>query len=311
MNLHRRTGFTLVELLVVIAIIGILVALLLPAVQAAREAARRSQCNNNLKQVALALDNYEGVFRTYPPGRMGCDGIDGPGTEPCNGNPIQQRVGASAFVPALPFLESQALYDSFDFTDGPWTISPNTTWQAKNAKAIAVRPKFMVCPSDTSEKSVSIVTNVSAATGTYALVNGSLGPSQGISVTMKINNTGVFMYKNAFDKSAVTDGTSNTMYIGEVVDAHTNLSANYWTVAVRHEHCLRSTENPLNTKPGTGITTMPYPPVPLFGGFGSRLAGGAHFAFGDGHVVFMHENISLAVYKALSTRGSGEATNAF
>ncbi len=100
MSRLRRTGFTLVELLVVIAIIGILVALLLPAVQAAREAARRTQCNNQLKQIGLALDLYEGSYKLYPPGRVGCDGIT---TGPCNGDPPQlvwAQVGLSCCCPS-------------------------------------------------------------------------------------------------------------------------------------------------------------------------------------------------------------------
>ena len=107
-------GFTLVELLVVIAIIGILVALLLPAVQAAREAARRTQCQNNLKQLGLAALNHEGTHKHLPPGRMGCDGAAN-----LNCSPGEWSRAASGFLPMLPFLEEPALYDSIDFDDGP------------------------------------------------------------------------------------------------------------------------------------------------------------------------------------------------
>ncbi len=301
---HHR-AFTLVELLVVIAIIGILVALLLPAVQAAREAARRTQCNNQLKQIGLALDLYEGTFKVYPPGRMGCDGIN---TGPCNGNNALQRVGTSGFVMLLPFLEAENLYNQFDFLDGPWCQT--STWMTKNAAAVATRPEFLVCPSDTSQPSVPDYGGVLAATGSYAFVAGSNGPSSSIGDNVKLYNTGVFNYKIAHKRQEVTDGMSNTMFVGEVIDAHTNKSYNLWACAGRHECSLRSTENPVNTKPGTGITTSPYG-IPLNGAFASRHPGGGQFVFGDGHVAFISANIALTTYRALSTRSGGEAVSGY
>src|SRR5881396_964674 len=104
-TIHR--GFTLVELLVVIAIIGILVALLLPAVQAAREAARRSQCGNNLKQIGLAMHNYEDTWKVFPPARVGCDGSN---TYQCTGaNTIPANQGLGALAAILPFAELQTV----------------------------------------------------------------------------------------------------------------------------------------------------------------------------------------------------------
>src|SRR5262245_12698934 len=104
----RRFAFTLVELLVVIAIIGILIALLLPAIQAAREAARRNSCLNNMKQVHLGMTNYEDSFKAYPPGRFGCDST-GTGAI-CTTVPTSTT---SAFVLILPFIEEKGLYSSF------------------------------------------------------------------------------------------------------------------------------------------------------------------------------------------------------
>src|SRR5439155_5143354 len=118
---NRRSGFTLVELLVVIAIIGVLVALLLPAVQAAREAARRSQCSNNLKQLSLALHNYEGTHNTLPPA-----GID--------------SNQMSWTVLLLPFFEQQALYDQFNFNKGSWQAFNRTTLVQ------GIRLKAIICP---------------------------------------------------------------------------------------------------------------------------------------------------------------------
>lgn len=293
-----RRGFTLVELLVVIAIIGILVALLLPAVQAAREAARRMQCSNNSKQIALANANYEDSFNVYPPGRMGCDGIN---TGPCNGDANYQRVGTSALVALLPFIEGQSLHDSIDFNTGLY--SSGFPMNAQNQAAVLNRPDFVVCPSDTARKDRD-VGGYPAATGSYAMVHGQLGPDQGISGNMKVFNTGIYVYKVSFQQSHLSDGTSSTMIFGETYDGHLDEVYNIWTMGSRH-HTLRSTVNPPNTRPGQGITTSPYG-TPLNGAFASRHPGGAMFAFADGHVQFIAENIDLATYRALSTREGEE-----
>lgn len=300
----RRKGFTLIELLVVIAIIAILIALLLPAVQQARAAARRSQCKNNLKQLGLALANYESTFRILPPGRLGCDGIN---NGPCQGNPNFTRVGLSAFVLLLPQLEETGLYNQFDFDDIAW--GQGSTWVAANATALRARPEVLVCPSDDSEPTVTS-NGIEVATGSYALVHGTLGPSNGISANMKVFNTGPFNYKTPYYYRDIIDGLSNTIFIGEVTDAHTNLSMNIWTQAGRHESCLRTAENPVNTEPGTGITTSPYG-VPLNGAFSSEHAGGAQFLFGDGHVSFLSENLSLITYRALATREGMEVVGEY
>lgn len=299
---NPRRGFTLVELLVVIAIIGILVALLLPAVQAAREAARRMQCSNNLKQIGLANANYEETFKVYPPGRMGCDGIN---TGDCNGNANYQRVGTSALVCMLLFLENQPLHDSMDLNTGLYSLAFGMS--AQNQKAVAVRPAFVVCPSDTA-KPLRDVGGYMAATGSYAMVHGRLGPDQGISGNMKVFNTGIYVYKTAFAQSNITDGTSSTMIFGETYDGQLNEVYNVWTMGSRHQ-TLRSTVNPPNTAPGLGITTAPYG-TKLNGAFASRHPGGAMFAFADGHVQFITENIDLPTYRAISTREDGEPLSA-
>ncbi len=297
-----KRGFTLVELLVVIAIIGILVALLLPAVQAAREAARRMQCSNNLKQIALANANYEETFKVYPPGRLGCDGIN---TGPCNGNPNYQRVGTSALTLMLQFLENQPLYDSMDLNTGLYSLA--FAMNAQNQAAVRSRPGFVACPSDTAQADRDIG-GYRAATGSYAMVHGRLGPDQGISGNMKVFNTGIYVYKDTFNHAHLLDGTSNTVIYGETFDGHLDEVYNIWTMGSRH-HSLRSTVNPPNTPPGQGITTAPYG-TRLNGAFASLHPGGVMFAFADGHVQFIAENIDLPTYRALSTRNDGESVSA-
>lgn len=296
---HRRLAFTLIELLVVIAIIGVLIGLLLPAIQKVREAANRMKCSNNLKQIALGIANFEGVTGVYPHGRIGCDGIT---NGPCANDTLIQRTGASGFLQLLPYIEYETLYKTFDQNDLPY--NQGTTWVAKS-KGIETRPPTYVCPSDTSLTFI-LTSGLKAATGSYAFVSGSYGPSQGIGLNVKLTNNGMFVYRVPLHLLDLLDGTSNEMIVGEVIDAHTNLSTNIWSQGARHESSLRSTENPLNTKPGTGITTSPYG-IPLFGGFGSRHPGGGNFAFADGRVQFITNSISLPVYKAISTRAGAEA----
>jgi len=295
-----KRGFTLIELLVVIAIIAILVALLLPAVQAVREAARRSQCQDHLHQIGVALMNYEGAHKIFPPGRLGCDGIN---VGPCIGNSANQRSGMSGFVLLLPQLEQKPLYDQFDFNDTPF--NQETTWPAKNKAGIEARPAVYLCPSDVSLESVS-TSGLEAATSNYAFMSGTIGPSQGIGTNVKVNNNGMFMYKVPYRIRDLIDGTSNTIFAGEVTGAHTSESQNIWTQATRHLSSLRTADNPVNTRPGTGITTSPYG-IALNGAFSSLHPGGCHYVFGDGRVSFLSESLDLATYRALATREGGES----
>lgn len=315
-------GFTLVELLVVIAIIGILIALLLPAVQSVRETGRRAQCGNNLKQIALALAAYESTKRVFPPGRMGCDGWT---RDVCTNNPGWRRPGTSGFVMILPNLELESLYNRFDpfakgavFPASPGDQSDGTTdgWRTTAiAEALTVRPEIFVCPSSVTLPTYRDTQN---ATGCYALVQGSRGPSYGISQTLvKHYNTGMFCYRTTWRRANVRDGMSNTMFVGETVEGHTIASANIWSLGARHLHSMRSTDNPLNTRPGEGVFvkvgggggTGDDPPLYGYranGAFASDHPGGAQFAFGDGHIAFLSENIDLISYRALSTRDGGE-----
>jgi prepilin-type N-terminal cleavage/methylation domain-containing protein len=301
--MRSRQGFTLVELLVVIAIIGILVGLLMPAVQAAREAARRAQCTNNLKQIALGLLVYERSIGSFPPGRMGCDCWN---ADVCANNPDAKRPGTSALAMILPQIEQQNLYDAIGWQKGavyPADCIDNSEsgWNTGLADLLKVRPSVYVCPSDNSKP-----LNGSAATGSYALNAGSQGPSFGIDqVKVKHYNNGVFLYRTRISLAKVRDGSSNTFLAGEVVESDLPDSSNRWWIGSRHTDTLRTTDNPLNTPPKTGVTVDLYNNK-VNGAFGSRHSGGAFFAYGDGHVAFMSDNISLPLYRSLSTRAGGE-----
>jgi prepilin-type N-terminal cleavage/methylation domain-containing protein/prepilin-type processing-associated H-X9-DG protein len=304
-------GFTLVELLVVIAIIGILVGLMVPGVQSAREAGRRTSCANNLKQIALALTNYEAAMGSYPAGRAGCDGWT---ADVCANCPGKDRPGTSGFVKILPQLDEGPLYGRFMpfakgalFPGAPNDKSDGTTdgWETPDiAEAVKVRPSVFVCPSDNSARLFG-----SIATGNYALVQGSNGPSFGIDeFKVKCYNNGMFLYVRTRSTADVTDGLSNTMFVGETIASDTIESANRWVVGSRHLDSLRSTDNPMNTPPGQGVVVDLYG-YKANGAFASRHLGGSQFAFGDGHVQFLSENIALPVYRGLSTIAGGESVS--
>ena len=195
MTLHksRLRAFTLVELLVVIAIIGILIALLLPAVQAAREAARRSQCSNNMKQFGLALHNYHDTFKVFPP-----SAINSP--DDLGGEAI------AAWVLILPFMEQTAIHDMWDFNYGQ-NDSHN---HEANRQTVAA----YFCPSKPRSKlrgDDSASNYSSSAYGDYATCAG----------TGHSNNTNSFYWKGLFGSNSrtafrdITDGTSNTFAMGE------------------------------------------------------------------------------------------------
>jgi prepilin-type N-terminal cleavage/methylation domain-containing protein len=220
MRQHDRPGFTLVELLVVIAIIGILIALLLPAVQAAREAAHRTACKNNLKQLALGLHHYHDAFDILPPG----------GQFPAGANPLfGNQVGANWVISLLPFVEQPALYQQFVLRTSTGAFVSLT--DARNQAARATRLPLMLCPSDdfNTEPFVeganqSVVWergNYAANAGSLWFHDGGLGmnwqgwymppPNKEWPLTRGV------MGPNISAKFAeITDGLSNTMLLGEI-----------------------------------------------------------------------------------------------
>jgi len=303
----HRPAFTLVELLVVIAIIGILVSMLLPAVQRVREAARRSNCSNNLRQCGLALALFESSNAEFPPGRLGCSsaasGSEPWPAEPCGSLNIPNRLcGSSAFVLLLPFVEQQSLQDALDFsTGGLWVDDINNrVWfdsaDPEKKQAMFERPSVFVCPSAVAEPISDVYGAITdSATGSYALCNGSLGPDSDDEV-VKYENDGVFVYARRRKINAITRGLSNTYFAGEVTNADIWESSSVWTYGRINSDSLRSTRNPLNTPAGEGVVRNQ-----RNGAFGSQHPTGGNFVFGDGHVQFVSDNIDPIVYQEMST----------
>jgi prepilin-type N-terminal cleavage/methylation domain-containing protein/prepilin-type processing-associated H-X9-DG protein len=321
---QQRRAFTLVELLVVIAIIGILVALLLPAIQAARESARRMSCGNNLKQWGVALSNYEGTHKEFPPSRLGPDStvsaevrlVGRPYGRREDSKKGYERSGASGFVLMLPFIESQALYDQFNIErgNGIWPcgdcLIPASVWRTPEVeRALGTRPEFVVCPSSqTLPKHAEDWQdwNVIPATGTYAFCGGHRGPNSPSPIDAcftKHHPSGLHPYWRAVSIKQVTDGLSKTFSVGEIVAGHTLDSSNLWTYVLSYADCFRVTEVALNTPPGieAKVVHTGSNPGNNNGAFASDHPSGAQFLYADGHVEFIGEDIDLDTYQNLST----------
>ncbi len=304
---HTARAFSLVELLVVIAILGTLVALLLPAVQAARETARRATCSSRQREVGLAILSYESLHGGFPAGRIGCDDTgDSENIAVCPpGLPPEKKTGASGFVEVLPQLEQQPLYDRIAvYKGGLWNRNVNDLkWygDVSKCRGIKERLEILVCPSDTSSPMSDVYAPVVAATSSYAFVQGSRGPDV-LERIAKFENNGLFLFVIRRRAKQVTDGLSCTLMLGEVVLSDTWESSNTWSYALVNADCLRSTANPLNTRPGTGVIDIDR----RNGAFGSQHPGGAIFCYADGHVSFLDENMDIDVYQAVSTISNSE-----
>ena len=275
MKYRTRPAFTLVELLVVIAIIGILVALLLPAVQAAREAARRISCANNLTQLILGVQNYEGAYGVYPTGTTADKG------------PILNVADGSHhnwLIRVLPYIEEQNTYNHIDFQVG--------VYDANNAPVAATRIPIVLCPSDPgTARDINLAS--------YA------GLHHDVEAPIDVDNHGVFFLNSGVTYEKVSDGSSQTIFLGEKVSENSDLG---WMSGTRST--LRNTGTPVNRTVDrqTRFTAEPDEATAptAVGGFGSFHPGGAQFAFGDGHVGFIAETIDDATYQQLGNRADGQ-----
>ncbi len=292
----RRRGFTLVELLVVIAIIGILVALLLPAVQAAREAARRSECSNNLKQLGLALHNHHDTHKVLPPGGTG-PATNAP-TGPTQPYPYTANLGWLVYI--LPFIEQASLYEQFSFTAN-FDAAPNTT-------LVPTLVSGYQCPSGV------VVDSMLGPTGKTNHYYGNMGPrgtnpTTSIAYNTKAGSThgaislhGVLGPNTKIRFADVTDGTSNTLAVGEISRKDANCFRP-WTRGW-DGNAMGTAKNvvyPINSTPYNGASN--FNDV----SFMSHHPGGAMVLRVDGSVTFLSQTVAMNVYLSFASRDGGES----
>jgi prepilin-type N-terminal cleavage/methylation domain-containing protein/prepilin-type processing-associated H-X9-DG protein len=333
-----RDGFTLIELLVVIAIIGVLVSLLLPAVQKVREAANRLQCKNNLKQIGLALHNYHDTFKRFPPGYIDGNKLDSSTPAGTPDHDVGPGWGWASLL--LPNLEQGNVYNQIDFKQGVG-IGSNV--------AISLQPlTIFQCPSDPYQQNFpvydSTFTNPIAtlAHGNYVGCNGwvevynnaggnfpgGVG-NDGLPGTIGIAGDGLFFRNSRHNIASVTDGLSNTIVVGERSGNH---SPSTWTGAVTGGRCPAwmavQPPSPYTPPPGPpydnadfdeafilahgNATHLPSADFPIYDPdvFYSMHPGpGVNFLFGDGSVHFLTSGVDPVIYQALCTIAGGEVSN--
>ena len=296
-NRRLAHGFTLIELLVVIAIISVLIALLLPAVQAAREAARRAQCVNNLMQLAIAVQNYESSHELLPPGVVNLTG-------PIVDQPKGYHFGWIAQI--LPYCELKNVYNHFNFKMGVYEL-PNFTTRTTLVRTF-------VCPSDPGANR--------GPTG-LAMTNYA-GSHNDIEAPIAANNNGVLFLNSAIRFEDITDGTSQTIFLGEKTNDGLGEG---WASGTRAS--LRNAGsgiNPSKTAPFAGsfpgdddggdsgpakaAGASSSDILTFVGGYASRHPGGANFAFGDGSVRFLKTSIGAITFRWLANRADGEIISA-
>jgi len=312
-SLHRPRGFTLVELLVVIAIIGVLVALLLPAVQSAREASRRTRCQNNLRQIGIASHNHHDITGEMP-------------------KAFNPNTGLSWHVNILPFIEQANLYNQFDTTTvNPSHTAPNrndphglTIVQTYQCTSCPVKRQLFNPPNNTNGPSDLIPPNTGApaAVAHYYGINGPRGGVGGVNYPVgtalhegvPAATSGIFQRDGTIRMARITDGTSNTLMVAEMSWVSTPYGTRFRTwVRGGDEYAgivtgkpayvvsCRNVTNPINGMLSANLI-VPYNDVP----FGSQHSGGMNACMGDASVRFINQTLSMTTYRALASRDEGE-----
>ena len=343
--MRRKSGFTLIELLVVIAIIGVLIALLLPAIQQAREAARRSQCKSNLKQIGLALANYNDAHRRFPPLHIMApgseDGQGGSAGGHSNCGSTLRHCGSHIgwVAQLLPFLDEQSVYDQINFSRGYRKTAQST--------AYSQTIRSLLCPSDSSStRYLRTEAGVPHGTSNYGAMVGtsqrSHCPSRNdttMTISLSSQNNGFFLWFGALIEE-IEDGTAQTITVGEFTRGRPYISRSShscsnpdeiaasettWRTDRRRGQrwistdsrsgpyvCGARTPNPVGPdccawdNESLDCETTDYP-------VSSEHPGGAQVLMADGAVVWISNSIELATYQALITRAGKDiaATDSF
>jgi prepilin-type N-terminal cleavage/methylation domain-containing protein len=302
-QLKSRRAFTLVELLVVIAIIGVLVALLLPAVQSAREAARRMQCSNNVKQIMLSMHHFHDTYLVLSPGA-----VRGGSLTPAHSKfnvPANIKHGWAPFI--LPFMEQKPLADRYRY-DLDWTDAGNT-------QVVEVHLKVFICPSTPEQKRVD---TAKSAASDYGILNGcdvtGLNPLGLLDPgTAAVSGHGVMKVNEMIRFAEITDGLSNTFWLDECAGRPKRYrrglklvsglqSGNASAYSDANEHIIHGA-TPTGS-PQTGPFAINATNEDEMYAFHPA---GAMAGFGDGSVRFLMETIDMKIAAAMVTRGGGES----
>jgi prepilin-type N-terminal cleavage/methylation domain-containing protein/prepilin-type processing-associated H-X9-DG protein len=328
---HR--GFTLIELLVVIAIIAILIALLLPAIQKAREAANRMKCQANLKQLGLALHNYHGSFSVLPPGRKSVGNVIGPPiVSPSVPDPVIRNI--HGLVLLLPYLEQQNLYIRYNFQAafGNYNLSSqplignalvNGTTPAGNAALASIPVPVFTCPSDTGIPYIVPstlyspdlgVAGIKAMKTNYDFISSCWGITTYNYWTLLSLNTRYMFGENSNTRlTDVSDGTSNTFMMGEQTFTTFNGVTSAWSYVGATSVGIDPVGNYSPTYPLQGLNIWNYNNNPVV--FGQRASwynaasfhpSGVNFLYADGSVHFVSQDIDLLSLTYLSRMGDGQ-----